>query len=190
MLVSERALLQVVVHGLPYSMEWQDLKDLVKPYSSSSTVRVDIAKGYDGRSRGYGTVLFDTADDANSCIKVCCCPCSVQARRSLNSCMGKSQPVLCAGAEWHAARQQGAAGEAGQVCLTFIWPTLGQSPKNQPACPCPVLCPCQTLSMPALRGLASYWHPCLLPPLAECFGLWPSLPCSPPAAAAAQFCSC
>ena len=60
---------QVVVHGLPYQMEWQDLKDLVKPYSSG-TVRVDIAKGYDGRSRGYGTVLFDTADDARSCIQV------------------------------------------------------------------------------------------------------------------------
>ena len=61
---------QVVVHGLPYSMEWQDLKDLVKPYSNG-TVRVDIAKGYDGRSRGYGTVLFDGADDARSCIQVC-----------------------------------------------------------------------------------------------------------------------
>ena len=60
---------QVVVHGLPYQMEWQDLKDLVKPHSSG-TVRVDIAKGYDGRSRGYGTVLFDTADDARSCIQV------------------------------------------------------------------------------------------------------------------------
>ena len=69
---------QVVVHGLPYSMEWQDLKDLVKPYSSG-TVRVDIAKGYDGRSRGYGTVLFDTADDARSCIQVCLLGTALQA---------------------------------------------------------------------------------------------------------------
>ena len=68
------------MHGLPYSMEWQDLKDLVKPYSSS-TVRVDIAKGYDGRSRGYGTVLFDTADDASSCIKAR--PCTVMAANEL-----------------------------------------------------------------------------------------------------------
>jgi len=57
---------KVFVGNLPWSVEWQDLKDLCKQYGS--VIRADVQMGDDGRSRGYGLVSFATARDANNCI--------------------------------------------------------------------------------------------------------------------------
>lgn len=59
--------LQVVVQGLPFAYSWQDLKDLFKPVGG---VKADIVMGQDGRSKGWGTVLFDSEDDAERAIQV------------------------------------------------------------------------------------------------------------------------
>ena len=59
--------LQVVVQGLPFAYSWQDLKDLFKPMGG---VKADIVMGRDGRSKGWGTVLFDSEADAERAIKV------------------------------------------------------------------------------------------------------------------------
>ena len=48
------------MQGLSFATEWQELKDLVR--ASGNVLRADVMKGPDGRSRGFGIVLFDTAD--------------------------------------------------------------------------------------------------------------------------------
>ncbi|KAK9823524.1 hypothetical protein WJX72_003381 [[Myrmecia] bisecta] len=58
---------QVVVHGLPYAMRWQGFKDMMR--ESGSVVRVDIAIDSTGRSRGFGTALFETEDEAQAAIE-------------------------------------------------------------------------------------------------------------------------
>ena len=60
---------QIVVHGLPWSVEWQDLKDLAKQHGD--VVKADVVKRSDGKSRGFGTVVFKTAEDAQQAIQVC-----------------------------------------------------------------------------------------------------------------------
>lgn len=60
-------LVQVVVQGIPFAYAWQDLKDLFKPVGG---VKADIVVGQDGRSKGWGTVLFDTPEDAERAIQV------------------------------------------------------------------------------------------------------------------------
>ena len=64
-------LVQVVVQGIPFAFAsikaWQDLKDLFKPVRG---VKADIVMGQDGRSKGWGTVLFDSQEDAEKAIKV------------------------------------------------------------------------------------------------------------------------
>lgn len=59
---------QVVVQGLLFSAGWQELKDLTRPFGNVS--RADIAMGADGRSKGWGTVLFDDPRDAAAAIHV------------------------------------------------------------------------------------------------------------------------
>lgn len=59
--------LQVVVQGLPFAYSWQDLKDLFKPVGG---VKADIVMGRDERSKGWGTVLFDSEADAERAIQV------------------------------------------------------------------------------------------------------------------------
>lgn len=52
-------------------MSWQDLKDTFR--KAGNVVRADVSAGPDGRSKGYGTVLFETTDDADNAIsKVIC----------------------------------------------------------------------------------------------------------------------
>ena len=60
-------LVQVVVQGIPFAYAWQDLKDLFKPVGG---VKADIVMGQDGRSKGWGTVLFDSLEDAEKAIQV------------------------------------------------------------------------------------------------------------------------
>jgi len=53
---------QIVVHGLPYRMAWQDLKDLCR--AAGPVVRADVMTNPDGTSKGYGVVAFATQQDA------------------------------------------------------------------------------------------------------------------------------
>lgn len=51
---------------LPYRVRWQDLKDLFR--RAGTVLRADVSLGADNRSRGYGTVLLATAEDAGRAI--------------------------------------------------------------------------------------------------------------------------
>ncbi|PIL23178.1 hypothetical protein GSI_14487 [Ganoderma sinense ZZ0214-1] len=53
---------QLYVGNLPYQAGWQDLKDLFR--SAGNIIRADINIGADGRPKGSGTVIFETAKDA------------------------------------------------------------------------------------------------------------------------------
>lgn len=54
---------------LPYQAGWQDLKDLFR--SAGNIIRADINIGADGRPKGSGTVVFETAADAKQAIGTC-----------------------------------------------------------------------------------------------------------------------
>lgn len=47
-------------------MRWQDLKDLFR--KAGTVLRADVSLGPDNRSRGYGTVLLATAEDAGRAV--------------------------------------------------------------------------------------------------------------------------
>jgi len=55
------------VGNLPFRTSWQDLKDVFKEHGQ--VIRVDIAEDWDGRSKGYATVLYETEDEAQSAIQ-------------------------------------------------------------------------------------------------------------------------
>ncbi|KAL3145130.1 hypothetical protein ABBQ38_001734 [Trebouxia sp. C0009 RCD-2024] len=57
---------RLVVQGVPLAFAWQELKDLFKPLGA---VKADIVMGSDRRSKGCGTVLFDSEADAENAIK-------------------------------------------------------------------------------------------------------------------------
>lgn len=59
---------QLYVGNLPYQAGWQDLKDLFR--NAGNIVRADINIGIDGRAKGSGTVVFETAKDAQSAISM------------------------------------------------------------------------------------------------------------------------
>ncbi|WRT63540.1 uncharacterized protein IL334_000445 [Kwoniella shivajii] len=50
------------VGNLPYRVRWQDLKDLFR--KAGTVLRADVSLGPDNRSRGYGTVLMGSREDA------------------------------------------------------------------------------------------------------------------------------
>jgi len=56
---------QLYVGNLPWSAQWSDLKDL---FADHGCVYADVVVGRDGRSRGYGIVRFDTAEQAQAAI--------------------------------------------------------------------------------------------------------------------------
>lgn len=58
---------QIYVTNLPYSVGWQDLKDLFR--NAGNVLRADVQTGYDGRSKGTGVVLFESAADAQNAYK-------------------------------------------------------------------------------------------------------------------------
>ena len=60
----------MIVHGLPFAYAWQELKDLFKPIGG--VLQADIVMGQDGRSRGWGTINFETQADAEKAIQVMC----------------------------------------------------------------------------------------------------------------------
>ncbi len=57
---------------LPYQAGWQDLKDLFR--SAGNIIRADINIGADGRPKGSGTVIFETAKDAAQAISTSSAP--------------------------------------------------------------------------------------------------------------------
>lgn len=56
------------IYQLPFHCQWQDLKDLFR--QAGTIMRADVALGPDGRSRGFGTVVFATEQDAERAVKV------------------------------------------------------------------------------------------------------------------------
>ncbi|KAG2208687.1 hypothetical protein INT47_007786 [Mucor saturninus] len=58
---------QLFVGNLPFQCQWQDLKDLFK--SEGHILRADVVLNFDGRSRGFGTVLFANHKDAKQAIE-------------------------------------------------------------------------------------------------------------------------
>ncbi|EKM57474.1 uncharacterized protein PHACADRAFT_91047 [Phanerochaete carnosa HHB-10118-sp] len=57
---------QLFVGNLPYRVRWQDLKDLFR--RAGTVLRADVSLAPDNRSRGYGTVLLASAEDAGRAI--------------------------------------------------------------------------------------------------------------------------
>ena len=57
---------QVVVHGLPWSYTWKELRPIFE--GCGTIVRADVVYGRDGRSRGYGTVQFASQEEAQAAI--------------------------------------------------------------------------------------------------------------------------
>ncbi|KAK9898721.1 hypothetical protein P389DRAFT_136975, partial [Cystobasidium minutum MCA 4210] len=47
---------------IPFNCQWQDLKDLFR--AAGQIQRADVSLGPDGRSRGFGRVVFATPEDA------------------------------------------------------------------------------------------------------------------------------
>ncbi|KAG0340382.1 hypothetical protein BG004_006425 [Podila humilis] len=59
---------QVFVGNIPFQCQWQDLKDLFR--RAGHIVRADVAVGFDGRNRGFGSVLFTSQEDAQNAINI------------------------------------------------------------------------------------------------------------------------
>ncbi|OLL23591.1 putative RNA-binding protein [Neolecta irregularis DAH-3] len=57
----------LMFNNLPYKVRWQDLKDLVR--KQVEVIRADVAMNADNRSRGYGTVMVPSAEDAQKVIR-------------------------------------------------------------------------------------------------------------------------
>ncbi|GAA6051354.1 hypothetical protein JCM3770_004498 [Rhodotorula araucariae] len=54
------------VQGLPYTVGWQDLKDLFR--AAGSIIRADVKFAPDGSHTGTGTVIYETPQDAQNAI--------------------------------------------------------------------------------------------------------------------------
>ncbi|EEB06488.2 RNA-binding protein [Schizosaccharomyces japonicus yFS275] len=59
---------QLFVGNLPYSVRWQDLKDLFR--KAGNVVRADVQMNHEGRSRGNGIVLMETVQEAQMAIRM------------------------------------------------------------------------------------------------------------------------
>lgn len=58
---------KIVVWNLPFHIRWQDLKDIFRTYGS--VIRADVLSYPDGKSKGMGTVLYETEEEANRAIE-------------------------------------------------------------------------------------------------------------------------
>jgi len=65
--VSNNQECRIVISGLPFRLEWQELKDMCKPFGN--VVRADVDLLPDGRSKGCGTVVFSSQAEAWTCIR-------------------------------------------------------------------------------------------------------------------------
>ncbi|CCF59721.1 hypothetical protein KAFR_0H03110 [Kazachstania africana CBS 2517] len=57
---------EIFVANLPFSVNWQALKDMFKP--CGNVLRADVELDHVGRSRGFGTVLFSNQEDMRRAI--------------------------------------------------------------------------------------------------------------------------
>lgn len=57
---------KIVVWNLPYSLRWQELKDAFR--QCGTVIRADILTQPDGKSKGVGTVLYETEEEAQRAI--------------------------------------------------------------------------------------------------------------------------
>ncbi|THW14023.1 RNA-binding domain-containing protein [Aureobasidium pullulans] len=61
---------QIYVSNLPYTVGWQDLKDLFRQAAhTGNVIRADVHVTPDGRMKGSGIVAFDNPDDAQVAIQ-------------------------------------------------------------------------------------------------------------------------
>lgn len=61
---------QIFVANLPYTVGWQDLKDLFRQAArNGAVIRADVHLGPDGRPKGSGIVMFESPDDARNAIQ-------------------------------------------------------------------------------------------------------------------------
>lgn len=60
---------QVVVHNLPWSCTWQNLKDAFSA-NTQNIERADVIIDSTGRSRGFGTVRYSTPEDAQGAAQI------------------------------------------------------------------------------------------------------------------------
>ncbi|KAM7221499.1 hypothetical protein V8F06_003071 [Rhypophila decipiens] len=61
---------QIYVNNLPYTVGWQDLKDLFRQAARlGSVIRADVHLGPDGRPKGSGIVVFENPEDARNAIQ-------------------------------------------------------------------------------------------------------------------------
>lgn len=61
---------QIYVSNLPYTIGWQDLKDLFRQAAQGGAViRADVHMGPDGRPKGSGIVVFENPSDAQNAIQ-------------------------------------------------------------------------------------------------------------------------
>jgi RNA recognition motif-containing protein len=58
---------QLFVGNLPFTSQWQELKDLFRRIGN--VVRADIVTDSQGQSRGYGQVVMGTVEDAKAAIE-------------------------------------------------------------------------------------------------------------------------
>ena len=59
---------QIVVQNLPWNITWQELKDSFR--QSGNVVRADVMLDDQGRSKGFGTVLFEQPHEATAAIQM------------------------------------------------------------------------------------------------------------------------
>jgi len=59
---------QIFVGNLPYTTSWQCLKDMFR--QAGNIIRADVLLDTTGRSKGQGTVLFESAQDAQKAIRM------------------------------------------------------------------------------------------------------------------------
>jgi len=61
---------QIYVSNLPYTVGWQDLKDLFRQAArEGAVIRADVHIGPDGRPKGSGIVAFESPNDARNAIQ-------------------------------------------------------------------------------------------------------------------------
>lgn len=61
---------QIYISNLPYTVGWQDLKDLFRQAArNGAVIRADVHVGPDGRPKGSGIVAFEHPDDARNAIQ-------------------------------------------------------------------------------------------------------------------------
>lgn len=58
---------KILVSNLPYHTKWQELKDIFR--SCGEVIRADVMAGPDGRSKGIGTIIFESEEQAGIAIE-------------------------------------------------------------------------------------------------------------------------